>query len=131
MTSATDTVGGFFKELGEGDVPAAMALLAADVRWTYHAPADLVPWGGTFTGPDGVGAFFGKFGEAAEPIEMTPSSMVEAEGLVYVRGIERSKVKATGKEYAVEWVHVIATADGKIATFDEYIDSAAVAAAMS
>jgi uncharacterized protein len=131
MTSATDIVGGFFKALGEDDVPAAMALLAADVRWTYHAPANLVPWGGTFTGPDGVGEFFGKFGEAAEPIEMAPSSMVEADGLVYVRGIERSKVKATGKEYAVEWVHVISTSDGKIATFDEYIDSAAVAAAMS
>ena len=62
---------------------------------------------------------------------MAPRSMVEAEGLVYVRGIERSRVKATGKEYAVEWVHVVATADGKITSFDEYIDSAAVAAALS
>lgn len=131
MTTGTDIVGGFFKALGEGDVPGAMALLAADVRWTYHAPKDMVPWGGTFTGPDGVGAFFGAFGAAAEPIEMTPSSMVEADGLVYVRGIERSKVKATGKEYGVEWVHVVSVADGKIATFDEYIDSAAVAAALA
>lgn len=131
MSTGTEIVGGFFKALGEGDVPAAMALLAADVRWTYHGPSDLIPWGGTFTGPEGVGAFFGKFGEAAEPIEMAPSGMSEADGLVYVRGIERSRVKATGKEYAVEWVHVIATADGKITTFDEYIDSAAVAAALA
>lgn len=130
MTTGTDIVGGFFGALGGGDVPGAMALLADDVRWTYHGPADIIPWGGTFTGPDGVGAFFGKFGEAAEPIEMAPRSMVEADGLVYVRGIERSRVKATGKEYAVEWVHVISVADGKIATFDEYIDSAAVAAAL-
>lgn len=131
MTTGTDIVGSFFQALGGGDVPTAMALLAADVRWTYHGPSDVIPWAGTFTGPDGVGAFFGAFGEAAEPIEMAPSSMAEADGLVYVRGIERSRVKATGKEYAVEWVHVISAVDGKIATFDEYLDSAAVAAALA
>ncbi len=130
MTSAIDIVGGFFGALGEGDVPRAMALLADDVRWTYHGPPDVIPWAGTFTGPEGVGAFFGKFGEVADPIEMTSCSMVEADGLVYARGIERSKVKATGKEYSVEWVHVIATADGKIATFDEYLDTATIAAAL-
>jgi len=130
MTSATEIVGSFFKALGEGDVPRAMALLADDVRWTYHGPTDVIPWAGTFTGPEGVGAFFGKFGAVADPIEMTTHSIVEAGGLVYARGIERSKVKATGKEYGVEWVHVIAAADGRITTFDEYLDSATVAAAL-
>ncbi|MES2494760.1 MAG: nuclear transport factor 2 family protein [Pseudomonadota bacterium] len=121
-------VGAFFAAFGAGDVPKAMSLLGPEVRWTLHAKD--VPWGGTFKGPKGVGDFFATFGTHAEPIEMTPKSMVEADGLVYVRGIERSKVKATGKEYSVEWVHVISTADGKIATFDEYLDSAAIAAAL-
>ena len=127
-TTGTAIVAAFFAAFGAGDVPGAMALLAPDVRWTLHAHE--IPWGGTFKGPAGVGDFFGKFGAHAEPIEMTPKSMTEADGLVYVRGIERSKVKTTGKEYSVEWVHVISTADGKIATFDEYLDSAAIAAAM-
>jgi ketosteroid isomerase-like protein len=130
MRAATgvEIVGAFFTAFGEGDVPRAMSFLAPEVRWTLHAHE--IPWGGTFKGPDGVGDFFAKFGTHAEPIEMTPKSMAEADGLVYVRGIERSKVKATGKEYSVEWVHVIGTADGKITTFDEYLDSAAIAAAM-
>ncbi|MBO9377585.1 DUF4440 domain-containing protein [Sphingomonas histidinilytica] len=127
-STGTAIVGAFFAAFGAGDVPGAMALLAPDVRWTLHANG--IPWGGTYKGPEGVGDFFAKFGEFAEPIEMTPKSMVEAEGLVYVRGIERSKVKASGKEYAVEWVHVIGTGDGKITSFDEYLDSAAIAAAM-
>lgn len=121
-------VGAFFAAFGAGDVPKAMSLLSPEIRWTLHATD--VPWGGTFIGPAGVGDFFGTFGSLAEPIEMTPRSMAEVDGLVYVRGIERSKVKATGKEYAVEWVHVISIADGKIATFDEYLDSAAIAAAL-
>lgn len=127
-STGTAIVGAFFAAFGAGDVPTAMSYLGPDVRWTLHAHE--IPWGGTFKGPEGVGDFFAKFGTHAEPIEMTPKSMAEADGLVYVRGIERSKVKATGKEYAVEWVHVIGTADGKITTFDEYLDSAAIAAAM-
>ena len=129
--SAIDTVGGFFAAYGAGDLPGAMAFIADDVRWTYHGPADTIPWGGTFIGPEGVAAFFRRFEETAEPIEMTPYSMVEVDGLVYVRGLERSRAKASGREYAVEWVHVIATADGRITRFDEYIDSATVAAAMA
>jgi ketosteroid isomerase-like protein len=129
--NATEIVGSFFHSLGAGNAPAAMALLADDCRWTYHGPSDLIPWAGSFTGPEGVGAFFAAFGEAAEPIEMTPHSMVEADGTVFVRGIEKSRAKTTGKEYAVQWIHAITVADGKIATFDEYIDSAAVAAALS
>lgn len=127
-STGTEIVGAFFGAFGAGDVAGAMALLSPEVRWTLHAQD--VPWGGTFNGPEGVGEFFNTFGTLAEPIEMTPKSMAEADGLVYVRGIERSKVKATGKEYSVEWVHVISTADGKIATFDEYLDSAAIAAAL-
>lgn len=128
MSSAgTATVGAFFAAFGSGDLSGAAALLAPDVRWTMHAHG--LPWGGTFQGPEGVADFFAKYGDFAETIEMTPRSMAEADGFVYVRGIERSKVKATGKEYAVEWVHVIATDDGKITSLDEYLDSAAIVAA--
>ncbi|WP_136163201.1 nuclear transport factor 2 family protein [Sphingomonas flavalba] len=129
--SATDTVNSFFQALGSGDMAAAMALLAADCRWTYHGPDGVIPWAGTFTGPDGVGQFFARFGEHAEPVEMAPQSMEAAGATVFVRGIETSRVKATGKTYSVPWIHAIAVADGRIASFDEYIDSAAVAAAMA
>lgn len=131
MTTGKEIVGGFFGAFGEGKVAEAMALLAADVRWTYHAPEGVIPWAGTYTGPEGVGQFFSIFGEAAEPIEMSPTGMWEQDGIVFVEGIERSRVKATGKEYAVGWVHKIVTADGKIASLDEFIDSAAVAAAFA
>ncbi|WP_157218108.1 nuclear transport factor 2 family protein [Flavisphingomonas formosensis] len=129
--SDTDVVGGFFKAFGEGDAAGAFALLAPDIRWTYHGPSEVIPFAGTFEGPAGVQRFFESFGAAAEPIEMAPRSMAAADGLVYVRGIERSRIKATGKEYAVEWVHVIAVKDGLIASFDEYLDTAAVAAALA
>jgi ketosteroid isomerase-like protein len=129
--SGSDVVGAFFAALGGGDFPGALALLDDEVVWTYHGPSASIPFAGTFGGKAGVEAFFGAFGSVAEPIEMTPRSMVEAAGQVYVRGIEKARVKATGKEYSVEWVHVIEVADGLILRFDEYLDSAAVAAAFA
>lgn len=129
--SGTEIVGGFFAAFGQGDMDGAMTFLADDIRWTYHGPSDVIPWGGTFTGRGGVLDFFAKFSGAAEPIAMTPKAMVELEGLVYVRGIEHTRIKATGKEYAVEWVHVLSTANGKITSFDEYMDTATVAASFA
>jgi ketosteroid isomerase-like protein len=124
-------VSSFFQALGEGKPAEAFARLADDVRWTYHGPANRIPFAGVFEGPAGVGDFFQKFATVAEPIEMTPHGMAEADGAVYVRGIERSRALATGREYAAPWVHVIVVKDGRIASFDEYIDTATVAAALT
>ncbi len=125
-----EIVGGFFEAFGAGDMETAMGLLKSDVRWTLHGPEDLIPWSGTFTGPEGVGKFFDIFLAAAEPIEMTPAGMWEEDGTVFVRGVEKTRIKETGKEYSAEWLHMIVTDNGKIASLDEHIDSAAVAAAL-
>lgn len=124
-----EIVSGFFEAFGAGDMDQAMGLLKADVRWTFHAPGGTVPWSGTFTGPEGVGRFFELFLGAAEPIEMTPEGMWEENGTVFVRGVERTRIKATGKEYSARWLHMVTTDNGQIASLDEHIDSAAVAAA--
>jgi len=128
--AALPVVTSFFEALGQGKVDDAFALLADDVRWTYHGPPDVIPFAGTYAGVAGVGEFFQRFGEVAEPIAMTPSSMAEADGVVFVRGVEHSRAKATGREYEVEWVHVIKVADGRFVSFDEFLDTAAVAAAL-
>lgn len=127
QTAPKDTVGEFFQKLGGGDVEGAFAKLSPEVVWTYHGPKDKIPFAGTFIGVAGVQNFFSTFGEAAEPIEMTPEGMWNEGETVFVRGIEASRVKATGKEYRVGWVHVVSVKDGKITSLDEYIDSAAVA----
>ncbi len=122
---------GFFAALGAGDMDKAAAAVADDMRWTYHGDPSQIPFAGTFTGMAGIGEFFGKFMEVAEPVEMAPTGSWAAEDKVFVRGIEKSKAKASGKEYAVEWIHVYEVKDGKIVSFDEYIDTSAVAAALS
>lgn len=127
----SDVVRAFFGALGSGDFPGAFAMLNEDVTWTYHGPSDVIPFAGTFRGRAGVKAFFDTFKSVADPIEMLPNSIVDADGQVYVRGIEHSRVKATGKDYKVEWLHVTEVVDGLILRIDEYLDSATVAAAFA
>lgn len=127
----SDIVGAFFEAIGGGDFPGAFAMLSEDVTWTYHGPSDMIPFAGTFRGKAGVKAFFDTFEAVADPIEMAPRSIVDADGQVYVRGIEHSRVKTTGKDYKVEWLHVTEVVDGLILRIDEYLDSATVAAAFA
>ncbi|KRR22535.1 hypothetical protein CQ14_35510 [Bradyrhizobium lablabi] len=48
---------------------------------------------------------------------------------VVVFGSERFLVKATGKEWAVDWMQVHEVRDGRIVRFREYTDTAAIAEA--
>ena len=126
-----DLANRFFAALGSGDMDTAGACVAQDIRWTYHGDPAQIPFAGTFTGLAGIGAFFGRFMDVAEPIEMAPAQSWADGDKVFVRGIERSRGKATGREYSVDWIHVYEIRDGKIVSFDEYLDSSTVAAILS
>ena len=62
--------------------------------------------------------------EAFEPLHF-----VDSDDCVVVLGRERIRVKSTGRAWACEWVNAVTVLDGKIATFREYTDTAAVASA--
>ena len=46
-----------------------------------------------------------------------------------VLGRGRFRVKTTGGTWACEWAHAMTVRDGKIASFREYTDTAAIAGA--
>lgn len=121
----------FFSSFSAGDMDGAFELLAPDIVWTYYGPQDKIPFAGVFTGHAGVRLFFDEVEKSIELKAMTPVSMESIGERVYGRGVEHSRVIATGKEYRVEWAHVYTVRDGKIATFEEFLDSAAVCAAFS
>ena len=55
--------------------------------------------------------------------------MVTDGPLVLVVGRERFVVRATGKQWSVRWVQIHEVRAGRIVRFDEYTDTAAIAAA--
>lgn len=120
-----DIVRSAYDAFGRGDIPAIIALLDEDVAW--NSPATL-PWGGNERGPDGALAFFGRLGGAVE--ELTPEirHVLDAGDHVVVTGIHRGRAKG-GSDFEAEWAMVWELRDGKVTSFSDYVDTAAVAAA--
>ena len=94
-----------------------------------YLPAE-IPFGGRYEGHEGLGRYLG---ELAAAIEMGPLDLKEwlASGnSVVVRGSESSTVLATGKRYAMDFVHWLEfDEDGRVVSMREYNDTAEMASA--
>lgn len=120
----------FYAGVGDGDIAKVLSLLTPDVVWRLHGP-DTVPYFGAFHGPAGVAEFF-RILDSVEQIDaFAPTDFIEgADGEhVFVRGNETCMARETGRSFSTEWLHVFRVTAGKIALFEEFIDSATVAAA--
>jgi hypothetical protein len=78
-----------------------------------------------------VTGFFAALGQNLVVESFEPLHLFAEGDRVVVLGRERMRVVSTGKVYTVEWTHLFALRDGKIARFQEYTDTAAIIAALS
>ena len=119
-----------YAAFGAGDLKRLLGLMTSDVVWEFPA-SDVIPWAGTFVGPGRVGQFFAALAEHAEAEAFEPKHFVAADDRVVVLGHERFRVKSTGRTWASEWAHAMTVRDGKVASFREYTDTAAVVGAFT
>lgn len=116
-----------YETLIAGDMEGAYALMADDIRWTYHGGEGTIPFSGEYKGHAGIKRFFDDYDKVAMPLGMQIDTYSSSGDTVFVRGVENARIIATGKTYAAPWVHVIRIENHKIVSYDEYIDSAMVA----
>lgn len=115
-----------YEAFERGDMAALERLIAPDATWTYHGPASKLPFGGTRRGPAGVADFFAKVDETLENPVATQFDYIVTGERVAVPGTEESTVRATGIRYKADCVHVFTVRNGKIVSFEEFIDSGKV-----
>ena len=109
------------------DVDGLLALLSHNVEW--HAP-EILPWGGTRHGRDGVATYFDLLDDHVEDGWGDPDEYLDAGERVIVLGRLRGRARATGREFEARFVHVWDFQDGVAVTFDSIVDSAAVLSAL-
>lgn len=114
-----------YAAFGKGDLQAISALMSEQVEWTHPGPK-VIPFAGVFKGHDGVQRFFQIAGERIEVQEQKLHGFMEQGDRVAVLGYERMKVKATGREYQSNWVHLYTLRDARVIRFEEFIDTAAL-----
>ena len=123
-----ETVREAYRAIGEGNIGGFLALLAKDVEWLMPEVAG-IPFTGNCRGQTQVGEFFNALGEAEESLLFTQDEFIVTGSQVGVTGRYRARIKATGKTVETPYAHFFTVVDGKIHSFREYYDTAAVAGA--
>jgi uncharacterized protein len=116
-----DVVQGAWDAFGRGDIDTVLDAIAPAAE--TRVPESL-PWGGTYTGPEGFRDFLGKLGEAFEQFSATPEKVLGADdNHVIVLAKTKGRTKAGGTvEGAAIWIYQLR--DGMIADAESFGDTA-------
>ncbi len=117
-----------YAAFGRGDIPGLLALLDDNVEWKTPGMADL-PTAGTRSGRAAVADFFRVVNELFVFESFEPQSFLADGDRVVVAGTNRYTVKGgSGTSLTEEWCHIFTIKDGRIVSFQEYLDTAPFAA---
>ena len=126
----TETVQAIYAEFARGDVAALVARFHPDAQVVVHAP-DSVPYGGTRRGPEEIGRWFVELGSAMQLDRVEAETVIASGDEVAVRGVEEGRSVATGRAYQSGFAHIWRIEDGLVLRLDDFMDSAAVTAALA
>ncbi len=128
MATNQDLVRGAYAAFATGNVPAVLALLAPDARWTEAAG---FPYGGTYVGADAVlrGVFM-RIGQDWDGFAAVASHYVTEGETVVALGEYSGRNKATGRSFVAPFAHVWTFRDGKAVRFVQHVDTVLVQRAM-
>lgn len=129
-TSPESIVRQHYEFIARRDRDGVLSTLSEEIDWRFPGPKE-IPFAGHRVGHAAVAEFFTAIGETVEIKEFRIDELIPRGNKVVVFGFERFLVTATGKEWAVNWVHIHIVENGKIRMFSEYTDTAAISAAYS
>jgi uncharacterized protein len=122
-----DVIQGAWDAFGRGDIEAVLESIAPSAETRLP---ETLPWGGSFTGPEGFQDFLARLGESFEQFSATPEKVLGADDdhvIVVAKTKGRTK-KGTPIESMVVWVYQLR--DGKIADAESFGDTAQVLQAL-
>jgi ketosteroid isomerase-like protein len=122
-----DVVQGAWDAFGRGDIDAVLETIAPSAE--TRVPESL-PWGGTYTGPEGFQDFLAKLDASFEVFSATPEKVLGADdNHVVVLAKTKGRTKGGGTfEGTTIWIYQLR--DGKIADAESFGDTAQVLEAL-
>ena len=119
-----------YAAFGRGDIPTLLGYMADDIQW--HAVIGTgkhVPFSGERKGKAAVAEFFKLVADSEDFQQFEPREFVAQGDKVVALGHYRAVTKTTGKAFESDFVMVFTLRGGKVATFQEFTDSAGINAA--
>jgi uncharacterized protein len=122
--SNVDVVNRVYAGFAAGDIGAVTATFADDIEWTE---ADGFPYAGTYVGTDAIVAnVFMRLGTEWDAYKAAPDLVISDGDQVAARGWYSGTYKQTGKPFRARFVHWYTITEGKIARFEQVVDSSKV-----
>jgi ketosteroid isomerase-like protein len=124
MTNS-EIVSGLYDSFANGDVPAVLGAFADDIEWNE---AEGSMYGGKYIGPNAVlENILMKFATEWEGFTVAPHKFIADGDTVVGLGTYSGKFLGTGKSVSVPFAHVWTMTDGKVARFDQFVDTVVMA----
>ena len=118
-----------YEAFGRGDMAALAELMADDIEWVNPGDSDDNPNAGTFKGKEAVLGWFGGLASTRDYTTFEPREFVAQNDKVVCLVYAEATVRDTGRAFASHEAQVWTFRDGKIAQFQNYLDTAAADAA--
>jgi ketosteroid isomerase-like protein len=125
-TSAKAVIEKWMGMLATGDMEAIAAMFTDDAVIDMPGTSDL-PWAGRWRGRAKIDEYFKVMPAALEIREHEHKIWVAEDDMVAVTGLEAGASRISGKDYRAKWCWVFQVRDGKIALWDAYEDTEAMA----
>lgn len=121
MSEPIDIARDLYQAFGRGDIPAVLGALTPGCEWTEAAGG---PYGGVYIGPDAVlEGVFQKLGGEWDGFAAVPHEFVADGDRVVVLGDYSATYKQTGKSFTAPFAHVWKFNEGKVVSFQQYVDT--------
>jgi ketosteroid isomerase-like protein len=118
----TQLVKDAYAAYGRGDVAGVLSCMSPRIDWELASVPGL-SFTGKRKGSDQVAEYFRLADEARTMREFVPKDFIAQGDKVVVLGSGAWTVRATGRDFASDWVHVFTVEDGHISAFREFLDS--------
>jgi ketosteroid isomerase-like protein len=129
MGENSDTVKERWGDFANGDLDGAVS--NTDENAEIRIPETL-PWGGTYTGPEGFKEMIGKFLSNFESVDPNPTAFLEADdGETVVVVVEGGGKTKSGNEVSGRSVWLYKLSDGKLTDAEFFGDTAQLRDALS
>jgi ketosteroid isomerase-like protein len=114
-----------YHAFSQGDVPAVLGAMRPDIEWREAEGHPYMPSGEPLVGPESVlNKVFMRLGTEWDGFAVHTKTFYDAGDDVIVEARYTGTYKATGKSIDAQVCHVWSVKDGKLARFQQYVDTA-------
>jgi len=114
-----------YDAFGQGDVPTVLAAMDPQIQWREAEGNPYQMSGEPWVGPDSiVQNLFMKLGTEWDGFTVHPKDFHDAGDTVVVEGRYTGSYKSTGSSADAQFCHVFKLKDGKVASFQQFVDTA-------